>query len=204
MTTETIVDTNTDNTINVESNTDNSEQSQLIELQKQIDKQSQLIDKLRSMEKHNQQLAKESGAKNLEDALKNLTNGYNKDIEDWKSKYEDINSKYTQLNDTVRNDKINNALIDALKQNNVKSIDTALKIIDKSLIELVDNNVDTKVIEKIVSDLKISDAILFDTPQIPSVKDAGNNINTNSYEQELKTAKSQKDIEKILRKYNKI
>lgn len=174
-------------------------------LQKDLEAKTKLIEKLRANEKHNQQVAKEVGAKNLEDALKALQNGYTKDVEEWKTKFSTIESEYNSLKDSIKQEKTDNILKEILSKSNAKDINTVLKIIDKSAIQYnEDGNVDTKSIDNIVIELKKTDPVLFNEVSLPDVKTASNGTPVGSYETELKSAKSQTEIIAIMKKYNKI
>ena len=177
----------------------------VLELQKEIESKTKLIEKLRQNEKHNQQLAKDIGAKNLEDALKALQTGLTKEAEEWKVKYESINNEYTSLRDSIKSKELDTVLKETLSKSNVKDVNTVLKVIDKSQIKYTeDGHVDTTALDSFISELRQTDPILFNEPTLPEVKSAGNGSPVSGYEKEITTAKTHKEITAILKKYNKI
>lgn len=203
--TETAVDTENNNGAFEGTETIEQADARLVELQSQLEKQNKLVEKLRANEKHNQQLAKEAGAKNLEEALRNITNGYNKEVDEWKSKYEQVTTQFTTLKEQVQTQQINNVLKDVLSKHNVKDINTTMKIVDKQQIQWNDQGeVDISSIETLVEGLKSSDPILFDIPKVPSAQPAGEGTNVGGFEKELSACRSQKEIEAVMRKYGKL
>jgi len=202
--TDTIV-TNVDTAVIEDTNINADAATQLATLQAEVDAKNKLIEKLRTQEKHNQTLAKEAGAKTLEEALRNLQLGATKDAEDWKNKYEQLNTEHVSLKDGLKQKQLETSLKEVLSNANLKDVNTALKIIDKTQIQWTeDGQVDTTSITAIVEQLKTTDPILFNELLIPDVKQAGNGTPTGGYEKEIMAARSQKDVQAIMRKYNKI
>lgn len=98
--------------------------------------------------------------------------------EEFKTLYDELNSKHTSLLNTIKSKDIDNALKISLKEAGVTSVSTALKLMDKSNIELND---DGEVIgmSAVVDSLKEDHAILFQEakkspdPVVPTEDGAG-------------------------------
>lgn len=182
----------------------NSADAELQDLKIKLEKQTQLVEKLRQQEKHNQGIAKEVGAKNLEDALRALQSGYGKEVDEWKTKFETLNSEYSNLKENVKSRELDSVLKDVLTKSNVKDINTTLKVIDKTKVQWTeDGQVDATSLEVIVNELKTTDPILFNEVQIPDVKTAGQGTPIGGFEKEITACKTQKEIEAVLKKFNR-
>ena len=193
----------TDETTN-DTNDINVADARVVELQQQLEKQKSLVEKLRANERNNQQLAKDVGAKNLQEALHNLSTGYNTEINEWKTKYEEVSTQFNTLQENVRNQQVDTLLRDVLTKNDALDLNTTLKVVDKSKIQWKeDGNVDTSSIESIVDELKQTDPILFKVINAPSIKTAGEHNPISGFEKELQNCKTQKEIETVMKKYNK-
>lgn len=100
-----------------------------------------------------------------------------------------------------------NALIDTALKAEIekaggKAASTVLKLVDRSKIVITDGQVDTKSIEEAVSEVKKTDAVLFDTTQkVPPVKLPGTGNVTDAFKTELKAAKNQKELTAVYTKY---
>ena len=200
MTTEN-VDTNVEI---VEQNDVNSADVELQELKTKLEKQTQLVEKLRQQEKHNQNIAKEVGAKNLEDALRAIQSGYGKEVDEWKTKFETLNSEYSNLKENIKSTELDRVLNEVLRNSKVKDVNTTLKVIDKTKIQWTeDGKVDATSLEVIVNELKQTDPILFEDVQIPDVKTAGQGTPISGFEKEITACKTQKEIEAVLKKFNR-
>lgn len=203
MTETTVVDTQDSAISSTEVTNTNADAVQLAEALQKLEKTQALVDKLRANEKHNQQVAKEVGAKNLEDALRALQQGVSKEAEEWKNKYDSVATELTSLKEGLKNQQLDSVLKETLSKANVKDINTVLKVVDKSQIQWKDDQVDTSSIEAIVEGLRKSDPILFNEPQLPDVKPAGFGNPIGGFEKEISVCRSQKEIEAVLKKYGK-
>ena len=122
---------------------------------------------------------------------------------------------------TLKEKLVSRAINDSLKAELTKagalSVDTALKLVDKSKIVFNDEyELDSKSIENLVSELKKSDSILFkpdaaadekeDKPvKHSSIGRPGEGVSSETaYEVEMNNAKTQAQVEAIMRKFNKI
>ena len=80
--------------------------------------------------------------------------------EEFKTLYEDLKSEHTGLIDQINGQKVDSALSNALKDAGITSVQTALKIMDKSNIQLNDDGTVVGM-QGIVDSLKADHAILF-------------------------------------------
>ena len=121
------------------------------------------------------------------------------------------------LKDKLVSKIVNDSLKEALGKAGALSIDTAMKLVDRSKIQLSEEfEIDSKNIEDIVSELQKSDSILFKPVENEdkttnavvkhtSVARPGETDKiVSSYEQTLRGAKSQRQIEDIMRKFGKL
>lgn len=165
--------------------------SKLKTIQDELDKKSELIKQLRKYERQQ----KEEKEKIL------------KEQGDFKVLYEETIEKYNQLKGKLKNDSIDTAISEIAKNMGVKSISTLNKLIDKNSIAFDDNdNVDLNSVKEIIKGLQKSDPFLFEPLEVqtPSPKKATEEISTSNYEIELKKARTPKEIELVLKKYNKL
>lgn len=132
-----------------------------------------------------------------------------------RSKLEDAFNSYR---DSVKQRDLSSHLTTALEAAGAKSITTVLKLLDTSKIEFdEEGNIKQETVSAVIADLRNSDPVLFvdeqsdpnkkapsggTTLQPPDVKVAAGGINTQSaYDTEMKSAKTQADVERIARKY---
>lgn len=169
--------------------TSNEGTSELDTLKAELTKNQELIKKLRKYEKENLTRA-EQEAKAKEEALAE------------QGKYKEL---YEELNGKLRNQTIESALDSVLTEAKVKSVKTVKALIDRSKIGFEGDQIDTKSLKGLVEELKKEHAILFEVEvPAPSVKRAGEADTTGGFEKELRAAKSQKELESVLRKYGKM
>lgn len=181
-----------------------SADAKLQDLQAQLDKQNALVAKLRANEKHNQTVAKDVGAKNLEEALKILQQGNTNDVNEWQDKYSRLEQEHNEFKQNIRNKETETVLKEIIAQSDVKDINTALKLVDKTLIQYKeDGTVDIDSIQNIVTSLKTTDPILFNELVLPTIKMAGEGSPIGGYEKEIVACKTQKDVQAVMKKYGK-
>lgn len=179
-----------------------------MELQLALDKQTKLVEKLRAYEKNAQQAAKAAGVDSFAEALKLLQSGTlasEKELQEWKSKYEALNTDYTNIVTRAKNEKLDELLKQELEKMNTIDVNTSIKLIDRSLVTYDEQG--NPVITEAVKALLTTDPILFTTFQAPlpaGVTETNNQSTITSFETELKSAKSQKELEQILTKYGKL
>jgi hypothetical protein len=189
---ETTVDTVTENE-QVESteSTQLSAEERLKAIEDELESKKELIKQLRKYEK-GQKEAKEQ-------ALKDQNN--------FKQLYEEATEKLSKYEREIKDQKIDAAIAEVAKENGVRSINTLQKLIDKSRIEISDDNeVSIESIQQLIVELQKTDSILFETARIetPPVKRANDDTNVSSFETDLRKAKSQKEIESVLMRYGKM
>jgi hypothetical protein len=127
----------------------------------------------------------------------------------YKELYEKATSEVTALKTGLKNKAVDAALKDVLQKAGARSVDTVAKLIDKSQISVneEDWNVDLDSITTQIENLKKTDSILFGAGEganLPPVKRPSDGTTTSGFEQEIRAAKSHKEIEAVMRKYGKI
>lgn len=169
---------------------DLAEAMQLLAKQsEQMEKDAALLKKVRKYEKENKEQA--------DAALKEQGK--------YKELYDTELGKRQGLELKVRDGIINSAVEKVLKEKNVTlSLPTALKLLDRSKVVIEDDEVDTKSIQAQLDALKKSDPTLFGGTKLPDVKRPGEGDPVGGYEKELRAAKSQKEIDAVLKKHGKI
>ena len=140
--------------------------------------------------------------KTLKEQLEALQNS--SEPSEWQSKYEAEVAARTQLEMKIRTRLIDSALEAALKEAKAKSVSTVMKLINRDEIKVEGDEVDTKSIEAIISKIRAEDPILFDEVQTPSVKRASEGAPLAGFEAEIRKAKTQKEIEQVMRRYGKM
>jgi hypothetical protein len=117
------------------------------------------------------------------------------------------------LKSTIKTEKVTSTLLTALEAAGVKAAQTALKLMDTTKIEFDEAGqiIQDSVIAAVEA-IKTSDPFLFGVageknsqggPTPPTVKVAASGMTQQSaFETELASAKSQKDVERIVAKYN--
>lgn len=130
-----------------------------------------------------------------------------------------IANEFNGFKETITQKEIDQHLTTALEAAGAKSISTVKKLLDKSMIQLEDGQIKQDTVAAAINALKESDPVLFGDPAgdskkelpggsteklpAPQIKVPAAGVNTHSaYETEMKTAKTQADVEKIMRKYN--
>ena len=174
--------------------------AELLKLQKLLEQTTAERDKLRVA---NRELKSHSnGAEDIKKQLDDLLSEKSKLVEE----FEGYKSK-------VKAEKLDSHLSTALKDAGAKSVTAALKLLDRSGIEFGDDDsVKPDSIKKAIESLKEAEPVLFEEtetkdekgkPTVPPKPAAQSEGNKTSYEQEIRAAKSIKDIEAIMKKYGK-
>lgn len=126
----------------------------------------------------------------------------------FKELYEATTSQLESLKGALKNTAIDSSLKDTLAKAGVRSVDTVIKLIDKSKIGINDDNiVDITSIQSQLDELKKTDPILFGVGEgthLPPVKRPSGGDTTSGFEQEMRAAKTQGDILSVMKKYGKI
>ena len=131
--------------------------------------------------------------------------------------FEATQSELNSLKQSIRDDKLNSALTTALEAAGAKSVNTVMKLVDKSKLQFDEQgNVSSEAIIAAIKEVQESDPILFgDTDpkkasaagqefSNPAVKRASEAATEGAYEKELRAAKSQNEILAVMRKYKLI
>lgn len=164
-------------------------EKELAELKAQQAKDAELLKKLRKFEKEN----KEKADKEAIEAGK------------FKELWEQEKAAREAIESKVKAKELDSAIRAELANFKAKAPETVLKLIDKAAIQWKDDGgVDTKSIETALKALKKSDPILFEEEQAstPSVKRATEGDVVGGYEKDIRAARTQKEIEAVMRKYN--
>ena len=123
----------------------------------------------------------------------------------YKEMYEVELAKRTATESAIKERELNTTLRSELAKVNALSIDTVLKLVDKSAVEFNDDGtVKVDSVAKIIKELRKSDPILFGSTEAPSAKRAGDGDNANTFESDIRKAKTQKDVNAVLQKYGKL
>jgi len=166
-------------------------EEQLHELQQKLAVAEANLEKARKGETFNRNKRLE-----LENQLKEMPN-----VDEFKTKLEAATKELDELKGAQRNHLIDTALKAEIEKAGAKAVSTVLKLVDRSKITVVDGQVDTKSIETVISELKKTDAVLFDVPKTPDVKRPGEAVPTGGYKTEMAAARTQKELQAVLRKY---
>ena len=122
----------------------------------------------------------------------------------FKELYEAELAKRTAVESSVRERELNTTLRSELEKVNALSIETVLKLVDKSAIEFnEDGSVKVDSIKAVIKELKKSDPILFGGEKAPEPKRAGDGENANTFDTDIRKAKTQKDVMAVLKKYGR-
>lgn len=126
----------------------------------------------------------------------------------FKDLYEAEQAKTTALKTGLRNKAVDSALKEVLQKAGARSVDTVAKLVDKSKVEVneEDFTVDQNSIQLQIEELKKTDPILFGVGEgtnLPPVKRPSDGNTTSSFETEMRAAKSQAEIQTVMKKYGK-
>ena len=149
-----------------------------------------------------------------------------KQAEQWKSELEtatveksNIFAQLTNLQNQIKDKEVSTHLTTALEAAGARSVEGALKLVDRSKIEFgEDGSVNVESVAALVNAVKTADPWAFKeaevdpkkgpssngTGQPPSVKDVAQHDLKGAYDTEIKAAKSIKEIEAVMKKYGKI
>lgn len=121
--------------------------------------------------------------------------------EDYKAKYEASSTELNKLKTEIREQQIDTVLTDELTKANARSVSTVMKLVDRSKINVVDGQVDTKSVEELINELKKTDQVLFQEVNTPTLKRPGESTPVASYKGEMSAAKTPAEVQKVLAKY---
>lgn len=123
----------------------------------------------------------------------------------FKEMYEAELAKRTAQETSIKERELNTTLRSELEKVNALSIDTVLKLVNKGAIEFNDDgSVKVDSVKSVIKELKKSDPILFGVEKAPDPKRAGDGENANTFETEIRGAKTQKDVHAVMKKYGKM
>lgn len=176
--------------------TSETAEQKIARLEADAAKNSELLTKLRRFEKENKTAAEKAQQR----------------AEELERKVQEEEGKRTELETKIRNRIVDAALEKALVDAKATSPTTALKLLDKAAIKVDGEEVDAKSVQEMIEALQKSDPVLFSTDvkttetpmQHPPVRKATEGDVVAGYERDMRAAKSQKDIEAVLRKYGKM
>ena len=162
---------------------------------------------LEKLNKHLEQSRKEekfskSELKRLKDELEKATK--NDALNELQAKYEAEVEKTNHLQKTIKTKAVKGALEKALTEAKAKSIPTVMKLINLDEVGYENDEVDTKSIEAVIAKLRKEDSVLFDEVETPSVKRAAEGAVAGGFEKEIRSAKTHKEIEEVMRRYGKM
>lgn len=120
-------------------------------------------------------------------------------------KYAEAVEKLTAAEAKFRNRLIDEALNKALAEAKVKSLPIAAKLIDRSAIKVENDEVDSKSLDTIIAQLKKddTDGVLFEPVETPDVKRSSEGPVVGGFEKEVRAARTQKEVEAVMKKYGK-
>lgn len=186
------VDTQQEPKEQTNSENNNSEVEKEIErLKQELLKKEEILEKARRSEKHRG---------NERDALRQQL----QEVIKYKDLYEKEYARRTDLEHKIEQNVINTTIATVLTEAKAKSVDIVAKLIDRSDLVVKDGAVDAALIKQRVEELKTTSAFLFDEVKVPSVKQAADGTPKSGYETEMRAARTQKEIQEVMRKYNKI
>jgi hypothetical protein len=124
----------------------------------------------------------------------------------YKELYEAQQAESAKLKTGLKTKAIDAALKEALQKSGARAVDTVSKLIDKSKIEISEEDwtVDTTSIQAQIEEMKKTDPILFglgEGTNLPPVKRPGDGSTTSSYKTEIAAAKTQKEVDAVMKKY---
>lgn len=144
-----------------------------------------------------------------------------KKLDELATKYEATTTELTSFKENIKNQTVTQTLTTALEAVGAKSVSTVMKLVDKSLLQFDEQgqlNADSVVAA--IEEVRNSDPILFGDPTDPKdaattaqtgkpnldpgVRRAGEASTEGAFEKEIKAAKTQREIENVLRKYGKM
>ena len=135
--------------------------------------------------------------KRLQDASTNAS--------ELESKYNEAVEKLTAAEGKYRDRLINEALNKALAEAKAKSPSIVMKLIDRTAIKVENDEVDASSVEAVLAALKKddTDGVLFELVETPDVKRSTEGAVVGGFDKEIRAAKTQKEIEAVMKKYGK-
>lgn len=128
-----------------------------------------------------------------------------KEQDKYKELYEGSINQVNELKQSLTNLKLDSVLTNVIKDSGAKNVNIIQRLIDKSNVITEDGEIDIKSIQKQINSLQKEDPSLFglnekDTPEIKKTSSADP---VSSMEIEIKKAKTTKELEDILKRYNR-
>lgn len=173
-------------------------EAKIAELSAQLAKQQEIVEKARKGEKF-QKAQREADVKKVQ------------------SLYEAEKARADALEQKFKNQASDTVLRQALSEQGAKAVDTAMKLVDRSSIKFNDDGtVDVESVKTIVTNLKTSDSILFDAnqtepqqvvlakPSTPPTVRATESDKVMGFSAEIQAAKTQTELQAVLKKYGKV
>lgn len=159
-------------------------EKRLAELEAELTKTREILDKARKGEKF---------AKKTKDELEAQLKEQGK----YKELYEQTEAKLKALT-------VDSVLAEAARTAKAKNVAAVLKLVDRSKIEMKDGVADAASALKAIEAIRAEVGELFEQVQTPTPARAAETQPIGGYEKEIRTARTIKDIEAVLKKYNKI
>lgn len=140
---------------------------------------------------------------------------YKAKFEELNTKFEAVNNELTGIKESTKTEKISSALQTALEAAGAKSINTVLKLIDKSQVQFDEQGqVVEESVVNVVKAVMDSDPILFGEADPkkaqsglgfldPGVKLAANKAVDDAFTTEIRQTKTIKEYEAVCKKYNR-
>ena len=122
----------------------------------------------------------------------------------FKELFEKEKTQREALEQRMKDDKVNSAMKVALLEAQVRSPDTVMKLVDKSLVKFDDNgNIVPDSVKAAVETIRKADPVLFGSANlgIPQVLRASEGITQDTYKTEVAAAKNAKELAAIYEKY---
>jgi hypothetical protein len=124
----------------------------------------------------------------------------------YKELYEKAEAEKVALKTGLKNKAVDAALLDVIQKAGARAVDTVAKLIDKSKVDVNgdDFTVDITTIQSQIEELKKTDPILFGVSEnvnSPPVKRPTDGVPQTGYQQEMRAAKTQEQINAVIKKY---
>ena len=199
--------------MDTETKVEEVEEVTLESLKSTIDKQTLLIDKFRTQEKNNQAIAKDSGADTLVDALTQLRNmsptqssPATEETTEWKDKFTKVDTELSMIKSKIEQETKLTAIKEQLGTYDISAVDTVMKLLDITKLDIKDGKVDAAILKTQVETLKESDPVLFGkvSKKAPILKQADNNeVNVSDFNTQIKACKTQAELDAVWKAQSK-
>lgn len=159
-------------------------EKRLADLETELTKTREILEKARKGEKYAKQTKSE-----LEQQLAE------------QGKYKEL---YEQANNQLRNLAMDQVLTEAARNAKAKNIQAVMRLVDRSKIEIKDGAVDSEAVTKAIAQIRTDVSELFEPVEVPTTARAAETQPVGGYDREIRTAKSIKEIQAVMMKYNKV